>query len=343
MSEGKKAHILLLGGGAVGTIVALNIESGGLGAVTAVLRSNFNTVQRDGYTIESIDHGKIRGWRPTAVVNRVPDVAKESLPPFDYIIATTKNCPDIPPTLPEIIAPAVTPGHTTIVLIQNGLNIEKLIFQKFPQNLALSGVSFIDSHEGQLGEIFHEDHDILQVGAFRNAHIGNEELEDAKAHEFIKIYGASGKTKVDFSEDVQWARWRKLVINAVLNPLCAITRLDTARVRLTDTLVSGLVRPAMKEVVDIAAKLGYQLPEDIIDFMVNTDPMDLYLRPSMQVDIEKGNFMEVEFLVGEPVREAEKVGVPTPNLKVIYEIAKALQWKLKEEKGLITVPPKREP
>lgn len=52
--------------------------------------------------------------------------------------------------------------------------------------------------------------------------------------------------------------------------------------------------------------------------------------------------MEIEYLVGEPLREAEKAGVPTPNLKVIYEICKAFQWRTKEAKGLVTVPPKRE-
>lgn len=63
--SGKKANVLLVGGGAVGAIAALNIEVGGLGEVTAVLRSNFNAVQENGYVIESVDHGKLIGWRPT--------------------------------------------------------------------------------------------------------------------------------------------------------------------------------------------------------------------------------------------------------------------------------------
>jgi ketopantoate reductase len=61
----QKANVLLFGGGAVGAIAALNIEAGGLGAVTAVLRSNFQVVQDAGYTIESVDHGSLKGWRPT--------------------------------------------------------------------------------------------------------------------------------------------------------------------------------------------------------------------------------------------------------------------------------------
>ena len=63
--EKKKANILLIRGGAVGTIVALNIERGGLGKVNMILRSNFKTIAEKVYTIESVDHGKIEGWKPT--------------------------------------------------------------------------------------------------------------------------------------------------------------------------------------------------------------------------------------------------------------------------------------
>jgi ketopantoate reductase len=221
------------------------------------------------------------------VVNTVPDVSKDDLPPFDYIVTTTKNCPDISPTLQELIRPAVTPHRTTIVMIQNGLNIEQAMFEAFPTNVVLSGVSMIDSHEGQLGEILHEDKDLLHLGAFQNPALGDHQHEIAMAHKFIQIYGAGGKTDVRFSENVPWARWRKLVFNAVLNPLCAITGMDDARIRLTNSLVDGLVKPAMKEIVDTAAKLGHILPEDIIDTMIYLDPIDLYLKPSMQCDIEK--------------------------------------------------------
>jgi ketopantoate reductase len=60
-----KANVLLVGGGAIGTIAAANIEAGGLGAVTLVARSNYAIVNDFGYTIESIDHGKLQRWRPT--------------------------------------------------------------------------------------------------------------------------------------------------------------------------------------------------------------------------------------------------------------------------------------
>lgn len=60
-----KRNILLVGGGAVGTIASLNLETGGKAAVTAVLRSNYSVVKEKGFTIRSCDHGLLSNWRPT--------------------------------------------------------------------------------------------------------------------------------------------------------------------------------------------------------------------------------------------------------------------------------------
>jgi 2-dehydropantoate 2-reductase len=222
------------------------------------------------------------------VLNSIPNVAKEGLPPFDFIITTTKNCPDIPPTLQSIISPAVTPSHTVIVMIQNGLNIEKATFASFPTNIVFSGVSMIEAHEGVPGTIHHEWHDELYLGPFHNPSLPqNHPTEISAAKTFINIYNAAGKSTVHFQEDVQWGRWRKLIFNAALNPICAITGLDDGRIRLAHGAVEGLVKPAMKEIYETAKELGYVLPDDIMDTMLNMDPLDLYLKPSMQVDIEK--------------------------------------------------------
>ena len=61
----EKSSVLLFGAGGVGTIAALNLETGGLARVTAVLRSNYDKVINEGFHIKSIDHGEIKGWRPS--------------------------------------------------------------------------------------------------------------------------------------------------------------------------------------------------------------------------------------------------------------------------------------
>jgi ketopantoate reductase len=221
------------------------------------------------------------------VTNQVPDVSKTSLPPFDYIVCTTKNCPDIKPTLSTVIGPGVTPGHTVIVLIQNGLNIEKPLFEAFPRNVVLSGISMIDCHEVEQGHIIQEFPETLILGPFRNPNI-NLEHEEAAAEAFITMYAVAGKTRCLYCEDVPLARWKKLVFNSCFNPICAITGLDVARARLADGAVEGLLRPAMVEIIATAKALGHMIPEEEqITSLLNYGATDSYLKPSMQTDAEK--------------------------------------------------------
>ncbi|KAG9666805.1 2-dehydropantoate 2-reductase family protein, partial [Aureobasidium melanogenum] len=331
-----KSKVLLFGSGGVGTIAALNLEVGGHAEVTAVLRSNYNAVKERGFDIASCDHGTLKGWRPTDVVNHVPKASEKQ---FDYIVCTTKNQPDCPPALTELIAPAVQPGRTVIVLIQNGLNIEKPVFEAFPNNIVLSGVSMIGSHETQPGVIEHDDNDRVLIGPFRNTNLKAED-EEAAAKDFVRIYSAGGKTDCELQLDVNFARWRKLVYNACLNSICALTGLDTGRIRLADGAIDGLVKPAMEEIRAAAKAVGVDLPPDVCDFMINIDPLTMYLPPSMLGDIRKGNFTEFENIVGEPLRVGTALGVPMPTLKVLYHLLQAIQWRTKEARGKITIPPK---
>jgi ketopantoate reductase len=78
------------------------------------------------------------------------------------------------------------------------------------------------------------------------------------------------------------------VYNACLNPICAIAGLDTGCIRLVPGAVENLVKPAMREIV-LAAKIcaGVELGDGVVQTMVDMDPLESYLKPSMQQDLEK--------------------------------------------------------
>lgn len=48
--------------------------------------------------------------------------------------------------------------------------------------------------------------------------------------------------------------------------------------------------------------------------------------------------MEYENIVGEPLRAGTKQGVDMPTLRTLYGLLQAIQWKLKEAKGMVEVP-----
>ncbi|GMF53576.1 unnamed protein product [[Candida] boidinii] len=61
----------------------------------------------------------------------------------------------------------------------------------------------------------------------------------------------------------------------------------------------------------------------------------------MRVDVKKGNPIELEVILGNLLTVARELKVETPVLDVIYNLLKAVQFRLKEGQGLITLPKDR--
>ncbi|KAL4784998.1 ketopantoate reductase PanE/ApbA C terminal-domain-containing protein [Aspergillus varians] len=330
----EKPRVLIVGTGGIGAMSAYALDQGGKADVTAVLRSNYDAVSKAGFEIDSIQYGSISGWRPANIRQTIPDVTAESLPPYDFILVTTKNIPDVPPSVADIIAPAVTSSKTAIILSQNGLNIEGPLISRFPSNPVISSVSYLGATQHPPGKILHDDYDVQKIGAFTNPNVPPGVAEDA-AKRYIDIYDPNRKLEITYDPDVCRARWRKLVYNASYNSVAAILLLDTPRMRMSKHIIDDLIRPIMREVIAAAEACGVTgFPEDLPEMVIRADPTDTGFKPSMCQDAEKGAFMEIENIVGEPLREGEKRGVPMPTLRTVYGLLKGLQLKVMESKGL---------
>ena len=356
-----KIKVLIVGGGGVGTMAAYALETGGKASVTMVLRSNFAAVQQNGFTIDSIQHGHdIKNWRPSHLIYAVPDAQDPDSPAFDYIIAATKNIPDVKPTVADVMERAVTPGKTTILLLQNGLNIEKPVATRFPDNVILSGVSLIGATETQHGVIRHDDTDDCKVGPFTTSNSASQAATaETSAHRLIEAYNASGAVTWSYDANVPFTRWRKLLYNSSFNSVAALTGMDTPRMRMSEFVIEDLILPIMLEIKAAAKAAGVELPEGVEQTVVRVDPTGTEFVPSMGQDAAKvsllslgvmvdgkgrmdsltffvflqGNFMEVEVILGEPVREGRRLGVPMPKLEALYGLLKAKQLQVMERKG----------
>jgi hypothetical protein len=59
----KRINIVLIGSGGLGTIAALVLSKSGRARVTTVLRSKYDIIRSEGWLINSVDHGVVKGWR----------------------------------------------------------------------------------------------------------------------------------------------------------------------------------------------------------------------------------------------------------------------------------------
>lgn len=325
--------ILLVGTGGVGTIVAYGLVYNKKACVSVVVRSDYTKVKESGWSINSVDYGKIEGWKPDNIYSSVEEAAKDTT--FDYVIITTKNLPDVIEPI-DVVSSAITPEKTTVVLIQNGFDLGRPFIAKYPKNYCLSGVSHIGSHNHN-GVITQTQNDKCLISYFDNPNFSKDDQE-TKAKEFVELY-SNDKNTISYFADVKWYRYRKLVYNATLNTVCALTRVDTGILALSGTLETVSV-PAMREVIKVAKADGVELPKDVINAVIHSDDGD-WFKPSMLVDVEKGNPIELEVILGNLLVVARELKVETPVLDILYNLLKATQFKLKEGKGIVVVPKER--
>lgn len=323
--------VLVIGSGGVGSIAALSLCLNKRSDVTLVVRSDYDKVISDGYTIKSRTYGEINGWRPEHVVRCVEDAAERA--EYDFVVVTTKNIPDGPTPCEEIVRPVIVPGKTTIVLIQNGIDIEKPMIKHYPLNPVISGISLIGSTN--LDCVIHNSHkDSILLAPFHNPSVPDS-LSTAKTREFGELYQNEDESinKIIYEETALKSRWRKLIYNSVLNTTCALTNLDVNRCQINGAN-KDLFVPAMDEVIAIAASEGVHL-EDKEMFIHIGD--GLFYSPSMAVDARKNQLFELEVILGNPLRIAQRNGVPTPILSTLYSLLKMVQFRIKESKGLVKV------
>jgi 2-dehydropantoate 2-reductase len=231
-------------------------------------------------------------------------------------------------------------GTTTIVLAQNGINIERPFIDRFPTNSIISSVVYTGAEEIAPAKIHHTDPDWQKIGPYHCPGVSEESVEKS-AKRFVNILDPKGKRMIFYDADVSGVRWRKLAYNASFNSVAAALQIDTSRLRMSQHLIDDLILPIILEVQAAAASCGVMLQSDLVKSVMQQDVADSFYRPSMMQDVINRNFMEIETIVGEPLREGKRHGIAMPTLSVVYGILRGLQLRIKEEKGLWQ--PKYEP
>ncbi|HLG63749.1 MAG TPA: 2-dehydropantoate 2-reductase [Ktedonosporobacter sp.] len=116
--------------------------------------------------------------------------------------------------------------------------------------------------------------------------------------------------------------WLKLIGNATLNPVTALTRATLSDL-LADEASRDLIRRLMLEVEAVGSAYGIH-PDISVDRRLEGAARVGQHRTSMLQDVEAGRPLEVEALVGSVVEMGRRRNVPTPALEVVYQLTRQL-------------------
>jgi 2-dehydropantoate 2-reductase len=218
------------------------------------------------------------------------------------------------------------PG-TLVMTIQNGLGAEEIVRSHGDWPL-VSAITFMAGVRHSDIHVEYELDTETWLGPYAGTNTAYEPVEEIAA-----LLVHSGLRARAFS-DLRPAQWSKLIFNATVNTVAALTDLPhvsqfAAQGEPTD--LGQLVFELMEEGKRVAAAADVVLHEDPWEMNVlavrrgeTAAVAGHYAHvPSMLEDVRSHRPTEVDFITGSLVREAERLGVPAPLHTAMYRLVKA--------------------
>ncbi|MFC4259759.1 ketopantoate reductase family protein [Marinobacter lacisalsi] len=294
-----KPSILIVGAGAIGSFYGAILKKAGC-SVSTVLRSEYDAVKANGIKISS----------PLGDLSYQPDhVYRDGDTPVaepDYLILCVKVLPGVDRA--ALVKPWMG-SNTRLVLIENGLDIERELADAYPDNPIISCLAFIAASRTEPGVVEHKAYGKLVMGRY-------PEGIDDNCRELSQLF-IDGGINIDLTEQVVGERWRKCLWNTPFNPLSVIANGADTRTILDTEGGEDLIRTMIREVMDVAAAEGYPMEEKVIEQNIaGTRKMPPY-KNSMALDYLNGRPIEREAVLGNVVAIAQRHGIPVPHLNTV--------------------------
>ncbi len=212
-------------------------------------------------------------------------------------------------------ASACIGDRTTLLTLQNGLgNVEHLIAAASPRQV-LAGTTSTGAY--RTGEA------TVHLAGIGDVQIGSVGKNRGLARQVVEMLDDAG-FPAQVADDVDTILWAKAIINAGINPLGALARVQNGRIpeiRALRLLQEGLVA----EAVEIATTAGVELEGDLLEYTRQICARTAENRCSMLQDLSSSNQTEIEQINGYIAAEGRRHDCPTLYNATATRLVKAAQ------------------
>ncbi len=202
-----------------------------------------------------------------------------------------------------------------VLTLQNGLGNIEVLARELGCDRVLSGTVSLGAYMASLTTVVYAGRGEIHIGEM-------DGQVTSRLKRFAGLFRTCGMD-VRISEDVKRLVWSKLVINAGINALTAILRVENG-VLLEISLARELMFEAVEETLTLAQKEGVVLDVNEMRKKVRAVVEGTASnRSSMLMDTLKGVETEIANINGAVAERAEALGVQAPVNKVLYYLVQA--------------------
>ncbi len=306
--------VAVVGAGAIGGLLGAHLSRAGQDVVLIARGPHLAAMRARGVTVRSQD-GNF-----TAHPTCTDDIGAINGAEVVFITLKAHSIPAVAPAIG-----AALNDNACVVGAMNGIpwwyfpdrHLESVdpggvIARSIPREQTIGSVVYPAATVVEPGVIEHEEGNRLSLA----------ELDGAKTERIQAISRmlAGAGFKAPVQSRLVNEIWLKLVGNATLNPVSAITR-ATLGALLASSESRDLMRSLMEEVDAVARSLGVELPVSIDKRIEGAASVGAH-KTSMLQDLEAGKPLELDALLGAVIEIAEWKQVDVPRLRVLYGLAR---------------------
>ena len=203
--------------------------------------------------------------------------------------------------------------NCAVLTLQNGLGNVELIAERFGAQQSYAGTTALGATLLGPGHVRHSGQGVTTVGRFKGA-------PDARVDEIVDLLSEAG-FETHAVTDVTVALWTKVVVNAAINPLTALTGVRNGRLVEVPQARELLAR-VVRECAEVARTQGVtDDPLPRVEEICNKTAQNV---SSMLQDILRAKQPEIESINAAVVQEAERQGIPAPVNEVLAGLVSVL-------------------
>lgn len=298
-------NILMIGAGGIGGYYAARLAEHGHRVVLTARGRHLEALQASGLQVDY--EGRLINC-PAPALDHATLIQSYHPDDFDLVVMTLKSTATEP--VMEELGDWLSRGSVPVLSLQNGVDNEPLIADRLGENRVLGGLAVrIGGHITEPGKVFAEGVAQIVMGAWPKA----SDADDARLPLLRRLESAFNDAGIPttVTPDIRYELWRKLVINNGVNPLSALTGLDTQS--LTHHPEFGkVVYGMMAETVEASKADGVNLTRQDLDEMFELIRSFNAIKTSMLVDKEKGRPLELDSIAGAVLKRCEALGIEAP-------------------------------